>query len=119
MRSVMVRGEISDTEVTNLLVAAGAESQGAASYTMGTVRVRILVGKKFYFRTNDYIGAVVVTTTDGVTQRIDLSYAGAGSGFLGSQMGAGSDLENAMYDALIGAVRSRSLLYEDAGTPPG
>ena len=93
---MLVQGAVTPETVIALWGSAGAEVQAATRYAFGGTAVMIVVGRKFYFRSNDYLGVVCVTTTSGGTQRIDVSYAGGGSGMLGVQWGAGNDLEAAI-----------------------
>lgn len=116
MRSVFVHGELSADDLGGLLGSAGASGQFSASYAFGDVRVVIYVGRKFMFRSNDYLGVLVVATSNGTSQRIDLSYAGGGSGMLGVQWGAGDSIELDLYDALLSLIQSRSLTYQEAGS---
>ncbi|HTT72745.1 MAG TPA: hypothetical protein VMG99_01145 [Thermoplasmata archaeon] len=117
MRSVLVNGEVGGDDLGGLFSAVGADAQGAVAYAFGPVRVVVLVGRKFFFRSNDYLGLVIVATTDGREQRIDISYAGGGSGLLGVQWGAGSDLESQLYTEVVGLVQRRSLSCSDAPAP--
>jgi hypothetical protein len=114
MRSVLVNGEIAPSDLGSLFGSVGAESQGAVAFAFGETRIALYVGRKFYFRSNDYLGLVILAATNGVTTRIDLSYAGGGSGLLGIQLGAGDDLEAKLYEALVGLLQSRSLGFSDA-----
>jgi len=120
MHSVLVRGEVPPSDLAGLFVAVGAEGQGAVGYAYGNVRIVLYVGRKFFFRSNDYLGLVILASTDGASQRIDISYAGGGSGLLGVQWGAGDSLETSLFDALLNVLRARSLAYGDPGSPgPG
>ena len=105
MRSVLVHGELAASDLASLFGAIGADQQAAAAYAFGPARIDLFVGRKFYLRSNDYLGLVMVAATDGVSERIDVSYAGAGSGFLGIQWGAGVDLENDLFGALQAVLR--------------
>lgn len=116
MRSMLVQGSLSGGELAESAREAGVEVQAAAAYELGTTRVEFLIGKRFYFRSNDYLGLVVVAATDGAVQRIDVGYAGGGSGLLGVQWGAGNDLESTVYAALLERLRARSLPASDV--PP-
>jgi hypothetical protein len=119
MRSVLIQGEIPAAELGGLLGAAGVELQASAAYAFDNTRVSIFVGKKFFFRTNDYLGVLVVTASDGATQRVDLSYAGGGSGLMGIQLGAGTNIENSLYEGLANLARSRNLSIRDLALSPG
>jgi hypothetical protein len=112
MRSVLVRGEVLPEELAGLFEGAGVEPQGRAAYAFGATRVAIFVGRKHFFRTNSYLGLVLVASTDGTTQRIDISQAGGGSGLVGMEWGAGDDLEASVYNALAAAVRTKGLAAE-------
>jgi hypothetical protein len=118
MRSLLVQGELSPSDLTGAFDSIGAERQGTSAYTLGNVRVLQLVGRKFFFRSNDYLGLVLLAATDGVSQRIDIGYAGGGSGLLGIQWGAGDKLEGSLFDALTQALQARSLPYQDATASP-
>jgi hypothetical protein len=121
LRSVLVQGELSPADLDGLLATVGATRQAAAAYALGASRVTILVGSKFYFRSNDYLGVVIAAVANGTSQRIDVSYAGGGSGLLGIQLGAGDSLEEALFTALVGVLQSRSLRFgdpESAGAGP-
>ena len=119
MRSILVEGELSNVELAAVLQGAGVEQQTAAAYAFGTTRVALLVGRKFFFRSNDYLGLVVAAATDGRVQRIDISYAGGGSGLLGVQWGAGTDHETKVYLSLMERLRTRSLRCTDAPSVGG
>jgi len=115
MRSVLVRGEVRVEELQGLFGEAGLEPQSQAAYAFGTTRVAIFVGRKHFFRTNSYLGVVLVASTDGTTQRIDISQAGGGSGLIGMEWGAGDDLESNLYNALAAAVERNGLAAEPVG----
>lgn len=119
MRSVLVHGELSGEELGQLLAAVRAQPQSSAAYAFGTTRVLLYTAKKFFFRTNDYLGLVILSTTDGVDQRIDLGWVGGGSGLMGLQMGAGDDIEDELFDALMRLIASKGLRYGDPGSPAG
>ncbi|HTT44659.1 MAG TPA: hypothetical protein VMH38_01405 [Thermoplasmata archaeon] len=113
LRSILVQGELSPTDLEAAFSGGGAEGQASTSYAFGSVKVLMIVGRKFYFRTNDQLGAVLLATSNGQTQRIDISYAGGGSGLLGIQMGAGNDLEGNLFDSVVNTVQSRSLSCQE------
>jgi len=115
MRAVFVHGEVSAEELQSVLTGAGASVQSAATYAFGDVRVALFVGEKFFFRTNDHLGLVVLGTSNGTTQRIDISVAGKGAGAFGGMLGAGDSFETDAYNALVGILNGRSLQYQDAG----
>jgi len=119
MRSVFVRGEVSPGDLSNLFASVGAEGQASTSYAFGEVRVVLLVGRKFAFRSNDYLGLVILAATNGQNQRIDVSYAGAGSGLLGVQLGAGESLETNLFNAVLQLLQARSLSYQEATAGQG
>ena len=122
MRSVLIEGELGDAELAAVLQGADVQEQSATAYAFGTTRVALLVGRKFFFRSNDYLGLVIVAATDGRVQRIDISYAGGGAGLLGVQWGAGTDLETQVYQSLMERLRARTLRCSDissAGPPAG
>ena len=112
MRSVLVHGEVSPEELSQLIQSAGVESQAAAAYAFGTTRITILLGRKHFFRTNSYLGLSVVAATDGTTQRIDIGQAGGGSGLIGMEWGAGDDLEAAIYNSLASLLKERGISAE-------
>jgi hypothetical protein len=118
MRSLLVQGELSVADLVAAFDSTVGERQSHAAYTLGNVRVLQLVGRKFFFRSNDYLGVVLLAATDGVSQRIDIAYAGGGSGLLGVEWGAGDKLEGSLFDALTQALQARSLPYQDATAPP-
>lgn len=113
MRSLLVQGELSAAELQNAFGEGGAEGQSGSSYAYGAVKILLLVGRKYYLRSNDQLGVVLLASTNGATQRIDVSYAGGGSGLLGIQMGAGNDLENSLFDSVVSAAQSRSLSFQE------
>jgi len=113
MRSVVVQGELPPSDLVNLLATAGVEDQGTASYVYGNVRVLLCVGRRYFLRSNDFLGAVLLATTDGSTQRIDVCSAGAGSGLLGIQLGAGQRVEGDLLDAVLTVARERSLACQE------
>jgi hypothetical protein len=117
MKSLLVQGEVPAPDLLGLFSAIGAQVQGSAAYAFGTTRIFLGFGSKYYFRTSDYIGIVLFAATDGASQRIDVSYVGGGSGVFGVQMGAGSDLENSLSDAVISLLSERSLQYTDVSAP--
>jgi hypothetical protein len=117
MRSLLAHGELSASDLTGLLSSIGAEPQSAAAYAFGNTRILLCVGRKFYFRSNDYLGILFLAATDGTTQRIDISYAGGGSGLLGFQWGAGVDLEGTLFNAVAALLNSRSIQFEDVTAP--
>jgi|GEM_PF-4590666 len=119
MRAILVRGELGGADLSGLFATVGAEVQSATSYAFGSTRVVLIVGRKFFLRTNDRLGLVVVAASDGAVQRIDLSYAGGGSGLIGNFLyGAGDSLEAQLLDALVQLLSSRSLSYGEV-PPPG
>jgi hypothetical protein len=118
MRSVLIRGEIPASDLGGLMGGAGADLQASTAYAFGSTRVAIFVGKKFFFRSNDYLGVLVVSASDGSTQRVDLSYAGGGSGLLGVQLGAGTSIENSLFESLTGLAQSRNLTFQDVTAAP-
>lgn len=109
MQSVVVNGEVPPEDLQGLFEAAGVDPQSAVAYAFGTTRIAIFVGRKFFVRTNSHLGVVLVAATDGTTQRIDIGQAGAGSGFMGTEWGAGDDLEARLYNALAELVQQRGL----------
>jgi hypothetical protein len=113
MRSILVQGEIEAADLSGILPSIDATVQGTGAYAFGNTRVVLYVGRKFYFRSNDYLGVVLLAATDGATQRIDVSYAGGGAGLMGVQWGAGSDLETSLFDALVALLTSKSLHYTE------
>ena len=113
MRSILVQGELSPTDLEAAFSSGGAEGQASASYAFGAVKVLLLVGRKYFLRTNDQLGAVLLASSNGQTQRIDVSYAGGGSGLLGVQLGAGNDLETNLFGSVVNTVQSRSLSYQE------
>ncbi len=117
MRSVFVHGEVSSDDLQSVLSSVGADRQGVAAYAFGDVRVVLLVGQKFFFRTNDHLGLVILAATNGTSQRIDISVAGRGTGAFGTLWGAGDDFEGDTYNALVQILSARSLPYQDAGAP--
>lgn len=119
MRSVFVHGERSSEDLGGLLTAVGAEAQGAAAYAFGEARVVRFVGRKFMFRSNDHLGVVVLGASNGTSQRIDLSYAGAGSGVFGMQWGADETIVTTVFRALVQMLGARSLPYQETGPAPG
>ena len=119
MRSVFVHGTLSSTDLSSLLGAIGAEGQSSVEYAFGPVRIVLLVGRKFAFRSNDYLGVVVLAASNESSQRVDVGYAGSGSGILGAQWGAGESIETNLYDALVRLLQSRSLSYQEAGPVTG
>jgi len=110
---MLVQGAVTPETVIALWGSAGAEVQAATRYAFGGTAVMIVVGRKFYFRSNDYLGVVCVTTTSAGTQRIDVSYAGGGSGMLGVQWGAGNDLESSLFDAIASLLRQRGIAFNE------
>ena len=112
MRSLALRGELSSEDLVGLLSSIGVGGQGVAEYTLGSVRVVILIGDKYMMRTNDRFGVVVVAAADGSRQRIDLGSAGGAQGLLGVKWGAGESIERELVDALVQLLESRSLTYE-------
>jgi hypothetical protein len=114
MRSVLVHGEIPPEELQGLFASGGLEPQSQAAYAFGGVRVAIFVGRKHFFRTNSYLGLVLVASADGTTQRIDICQAGGGSGLIGMEWGAGDDLEAAVYNALAAAIETKGLTADPA-----
>ena len=119
MRSILVQGEVSPAELDGVLGSVGVQRQAITTYSLGPTRVAIVLGCKYYFRSNDYLGVALVAVSDGTAQRIDVSYAGGGAGLLGFQLGAGNDLEAHLTEALSDLLRARSLRFGDApGTAP-
>jgi len=113
MRSLLVQGELGAVDLAGVLPAIGITVQNSVGYSIGNTRVVLYVGRKFYFRSNDYLGIVVLTATTENSQRIDLNYAGGGSGMMGVQWGAGRDLETTLFDAIVAALVARSLAYSE------
>ncbi len=116
MRSLLIHGEIGPNELGDSLPAAGAKVQTAVAYAFGTTRVCLFVGRKFTFRSNDYLGIIVLAATDGTTQRIDVTYSGGGSGLIGMVWGAGQDIENEVGNAILSMAQQRGLQVEEV--PP-
>lgn len=113
VRSVLVQGEVAPGDLQDLLANAGVEIQAASMYAFGATRVALFVGRKFFLRSNDRLGVVVLSAANGPVQRLDLSYAGGGSGLLGAQWGAGNDLEAQLYDGLVALLQERSMRFSD------
>ncbi|MCI4352615.1 MAG: hypothetical protein L3K14_04425 [Thermoplasmata archaeon] len=113
MRSLLVQGEVEAADLAELLPSVGAEVQSAAAYAFGTTRIVLYVGRKFYFRSSDYLGILLLAASDGASQRIDISYAGGGSGLMGVQWGAGTDLEASIFDAVVAVLTGKSLSYTE------
>jgi hypothetical protein len=119
MRSLLVKGEVAGGDLAAALSTIGADVQSSAAYAFGNTRIFLAVGRKFFFRSNDYLGVVILGASDGATQRIDLSYAGGGSGLMGVQWGAGTDLENNLFDAMVAVLNEKSLSYSDISPAEG
>jgi len=109
MSSLLIRGEVPPDDLQAVLRNAGAEIQGASAYAFGTTRIALFVGRKHYFRTDSYLGIALVASTDGTAQRIDIGHAGGGSGLLGTEWGAGDDLETNVYNGVLALLRERGL----------
>jgi len=109
MQSVLLRGELSPADLGEVVEAAGAEIQDSAAYAFGSTRIYLTVGRKHFFRTNSYLGVVLLAATDGATQRIDIAHAGGGSGLMGIEWGSGDDLEGEIAAALGKLIRDRGL----------
>lgn len=109
MRSILVQGELSNDQLASTFQGVVGEVQTVITYAFGSVRVVLLVGRKFFFRSNDYLGLALLATTDGTTQRIDMSIAGGGSGVFGVQWGAGASFEEELYQAISSALAQSSL----------
>ncbi len=104
-----MRGELPPADLEGILPQAGVETQSIASYAFGACRIAVFAGRKHYFRSNSYLGVVLVTATDGATQSLDIGQAGAGAGLMGVEWGAGDDLEAGVYNALVSAIQARGL----------
>jgi len=113
MRSLLIQGEVDAAGLAGLLPSVGATVQTAVSYAFGNTRIALYVGRKFTFRSNDYLGILLLAASDGTSQRIDVSYAGGGAGFLGAVWGAGRDLEDNLIGVLADVLASRSLQYSE------
>jgi hypothetical protein len=117
VRSLLVQGELPPEELAGLLPAVGADVQTSVGYAFGTVRVFLYVGRKFTFRSSDYLGLTLLAASDGKTQRIDVSYAGGGAGLMGIEWGAGRSLETSLVDAVVAALGEKSLQYSEVPAP--
>ncbi len=113
MRSLLIHGEIGPAELGEILPSAGAKVQTAVAYAFGTTRVCLFVGRKFTFRSNDYLGIILMAATDGATQRIDVTYSGGGSGLMGMVWGAGQDIENEVGNAILGMAQQKGLQVQE------
>ena len=109
MRTILVQGELPPSDLAEVLPQAGVEVQSTAAYAFGSCRIAVFVGRKHYFRSNSYLGVVLVAATDGTTQRLDVGQAGAGAGLMGIEWGAGDDLEASVYNELVSAIQARGL----------
>jgi hypothetical protein len=119
MRSLLIQGEIEAAELGEVLPGAGAKVQTSLAYAFGATHVALFVGRKFTFRSNDYLGIVLMTASDGTTQRVDVSYAGGGSGILGAVWGAGRDIEDAVGDAIRSIAQRRGLQCSEISPAEG
>jgi hypothetical protein len=118
MRLVVIQGDLAAADIGGLINAVGAEIQASAAYEFGATRVSIFVGTKYFFRTNDYLGVLVVSTSDGTTQRVDMCYSGGSSGLLGIQLGASTTIEASLFEGPVGLAQSRHLSFRDVTAGP-
>ncbi len=107
MRTLVLRGEVVPDELVGVLADVGVETQGSAAYAFGHTRILLILGRKHFLRANSYLGLALLASTDGTTQRIDVGHAGAGSGVLGIDWGAGEDLETSVYNLLLELVQQK------------
>jgi hypothetical protein len=122
MRSILVKGDVPDELVANAVRATTGEIQQQVRYLFGTTRITLFVAQKYFFRTNDRLGLIVLAVSNGSSERIDMTYSGGGSGLLNVQWGAGDELEESFHAALVQALRSAGFRSEpsspDGGTAP-
>ncbi|HTP54950.1 MAG TPA: hypothetical protein VML94_08365 [Thermoplasmata archaeon] len=113
MRALTVQGVLSPQELSELLPAVGVTVQSSVGYAFGTMNIVLFVGRKYTFRSGDYLGLLLMATFDATVQRIDVGYAGGGAGFLGAVWGAGSDLEDHLINAIVDRLTARSLTWSE------
>jgi uncharacterized protein DUF6054 len=109
MQSIVIQGELSAQDLQSALDASGVEREAAAAYAFGEVRVIVLVGQKYFMRTNTRVGVAVVAATDGKTQRIDIAQAGGAQGLFGVEWGAGDSIEAGVYNEIGALAQQRGL----------
>lgn len=107
MRTLAVGGELFRQDLEGAFANLGIRSPAGAGYELGEVRVMVLVGEKYFIRTNTRVGVVVVAASDGRIQRIDVLHAGGAEGVLGIELGAGEDLEDKIFDYLASLAEQR------------
>lgn len=118
MRTLLVTGELSGNELATAFQQVANEIQTSVAYSFGDIRIVLIVGRKFFFRSNDYMGATILAATNGTTQRIDLSSAGGGSGLLGIQWGAGNKFEQQLFDGVAALAQRHSFRITEGAAPP-
>lgn len=110
MRSVFVHGELADEDIQSLFASVGTETRSQASYAFGPVRVILITGSKYFFRTSDHVGLVVLACSNGSAQRIDISAVGGGTaGIFTGVESASESLESETYDAVARIIASKGL----------
>lgn len=120
MRSFVCSGDAPDNLLGQVFAGQVDEVQQQLHYLIGSTRVLLLIGRKFYFRSSDYLGVVVLAVANGAVERIDISYAGGGSGMLGLQWGAGDRLETDVANAIAEALRNAGVRFQEGtGTAQG
>jgi len=72
----------------------------------GNVEMVAIAGSKYYLRTNDTIGFILVSFYDGYSQKIDFGRVGGGSGLLNIRLGAGDKDEERILEEIKKAAQS-------------
>ncbi len=114
MRSVFVHGELGPADIQSLLASVDAQPSAQTAYQFGPVRVTLVVGRKYFFRTDDHLGLVILATSNGTAQRIDISAAGGGKAGLLTGISSASDkIETDAYAALTQLLADKGLSSQD------
>ena len=119
MKSVSLNPPLPNDALRQVFEHVLDEVQGMISYTIGSASVFIILGNRFFFRSDDYLGAALVAVTDKSGQRIDLGAAGKGQGLLGLTWGAGDKIENELLDSIKTMASHNSSIVKDVPASSG
>lgn len=106
---MLVQGELSPEDLALGFERVGLARESSTAYALGAVHVTILFGRRFFLRSNTYVGGALVAVSDGANQRIDLSEVAGGSGMFNLDGGAGRSLEDALSKAPLDVLKARRL----------
>lgn len=93
MKSLRIKGRIEDEIVLEIFNDFVDEIILKENFQLLNGSLLIVSGSKYMFRTNDYVGFLVISQYDGSEQFIRAIMVGGGKGIMNLKWGAGSSLE--------------------------